>query len=119
MQMLKIRDKLVVEHNMGILISAFREEDSINRDIDIKLRFVDFLTESTADEVSYGVDYLKEKETTLYTLIYPLYLDFKMYGIEHFVDIENFEEEEVITLSLKDKLEIWFNRLWCKLFKRR
>jgi len=107
---MKIKDKLVVEHNMNCLIDNYAHRTYLNAENDIKLQFISFLLEFTQEEVNYGVEYILKECSGLYDLLYTLILDYQTYGLKNFEEpVEEPLEETPKTVwdKVKEFFQNW------------
>jgi hypothetical protein len=94
---------------MCTLLESYRNCEWISKEADLKMQFIDFLLEFKADEVAYGIAYLKEKEIGLYEMLYPIILDYNTYGLKHFIEEPPKETvDEDVNLSWFERIKSFF-----------
>lgn len=106
---MSLRTKLVVEHNMNILIDDYEHRYSYsNGSVDIKLRFIDFLIDFREDEIDFAISYIKETSKGLYEFLFPIILEYRNFGLSSFRDSE--PSEPIKEQKFFDKIKNLFKK---------
>lgn len=83
-----VKDKLLVDSFVETLLINYKNNrDFIGVETNLKIDLADFIVESTREEIEYAFSLIEQSE--LSEILAPIMLEYRTYGLENFIIIDD------------------------------